>query len=152
MSLNCLRRNARCFGTYESVLHHCNFVLMFKKVVSSAHKTQFSVCLGTSSGINADVNEVTRRSMTVWFNHQTISHVLSYMLLSESRRVTVDSVPHDSMLYFIEGEGWINFDKLGCGICALDCFNPTIPNKPAFYRDHWFKQRWVPKNITPFTN
>ena len=90
-------------------------LLANSKMVSNAYKTHFSLCLGASSSTNATAKELTYRSMRVWFNHQTISNVLSYVLLAESWRVIAHSFPHGRMICFIEGEGWMIIEKLGCG-------------------------------------
>ena len=70
--------------------------------------------------------------MKAWFSNQAIYNALNCALLSESELVASELALHHSKLYCVQGEGWIEFEKLGVGLCAFEVSNPVIPRKSTF--------------------
>ena len=74
--------------------------------------------------MNVTRNEVIFDGLNIWFNENAIANVLSYGLLAEYGLVAGDSKRHSSMFYHCKASGWMEFEKIGCGLCDFDATNP----------------------------
>jgi len=100
-------------------------------LVSNIHKSEVPLYLGTNNGVNITYEQANYDGMDVWFNPKGLANVLSYGLLTNIGRVVGDSYYHSSIFYHKNGHGWIEFEKLGCGLYAFDTRRPKT-NKPSF--------------------
>ena len=87
--------------------------------------------LNTNNGVNVTIKKGMYKNIEVSYNKSAIANVLSYGLLADDGRVAGDSKYHSSIFYYSDEIGWIEFEKLGCGLYAFDTENSKT-NKPTF--------------------